>query len=111
MEVSLILNLFSYRIAEKLKHASKDYNPGVGSYNIPSKIQEGPKFSVPHSKKAFFPINTNPGPLEYNPIKEKVLKHYPSYTMRGKQEGKNQINSPGPGKYYPVIDDGHKSYK
>lgn len=111
MEVSIPRFKIIFRIGEKLKYTVKDIFPGAGSYNVPSRIQEGPQYSMPLSKKLLYSINKNPGPLEYDPSKQLVLKQFPSYSMRGKYENIFISNSPGPGKYYPPVDSRNISYK
>lgn len=99
-----------WKLGEKHTYNNKDNFPGAGAYTIPSLIQTGPMYSLNKSTYKL-KIPNNPSPLDYNPDKNKILKHYPAYSLRGKPEKKDNSISPGPNAYnVPLIHKGTRGY-
>ena len=81
-------------------------SPAPGTYKIPPKSIEGPKFVMglklenqsavgSYQKK----VAANPGAGTYNPDYRKVKKHMPAFSMRVKHKGDSAQKVPGPGTY------------
>lgn len=81
---------------KKLRNFS-DNQPGPSEYDIPTFIDEGPKFGM--GSKTFYnrnPLLTETGPGDYSPEKpEKKI----SYSIPGKSKDPQNLGMPGPGQY------------
>jgi len=101
-DLKLIHNKSSpkWHFGHKYYIKDKATSPGAGTYDIPSKLFTGPKYSLSKSQGKE-KHNEYPSPLDYNPKKELVLKQYPSYSMREKVKSDIASESPGPGMYNP----------
>lgn len=95
---NLLIIIINDRIANKYYTKTKESNPGVGQYDIPTKFLDGPKYSITKADKKTKQEYT-PGPLDYNPHKDKVLREFPKYTISKKHNISNRELSPGPGDY------------
>ena len=88
----------TYSVAKDTRFKEYKKNlPSPADYNIPSRIQEGPKYNM--GLKTFYdwkPLATHTGPGDYNPQKPNFSK---SYTMRGKDKDARNERAPGPGSY------------
>lgn len=77
--------------------------PGPGAYQQPSRVGEGPKYAI-RPKTAIIERHDTPGPGQYTPRKEAVIRRPPS-AVAGKEKRRAIENSkevPGPGAYmYP----------
>ena len=80
-------------------------SPGAGTYQIPSKIQEGPKFIMGSKleNEKNLPSRNNPGPGQYDlQNKDNANMHSPKkFSMGSSQRAQMARNSiaPGPGNY------------
>ena len=82
-----------------------DGHPGPLEYIIPTKVDEGPKFSM-GSKTVYNrnPLLTGTGPGDYNPEggfknSSNVYKEHLSATIAGKSKDPRNDGHPGPGQY------------
>ncbi|MBK8156555.1 MAG: hypothetical protein IPK55_11435 [Streptococcus sp.] len=57
-------------MGEKLKERDPEDLPGPGNYELKSKIQEGPQYSVGGKIESKF--NDNPGPGQYETLVDKI---------------------------------------
>eukprot|EP00873_Tetraselmis_striata_P013038 jgi/Tetstr1/433302/TSEL_022589.t1 len=84
--------------------------PGPGHYEVPSRLVEGPAFSMAgrNTKSAWLPASSAagmPGPGQYGQSAAEALPTGPAYTMLGrpvppKREAADREMSPGPGHYH-----------
>ena len=91
----------TWRIGSALRISkNKNNNPGPGQYNIPTKLFNGPKYSMATKSGAFDPTKNSfaPGPGQYN-ITTKNRPSSAKYTMRAKPIDRNSEITPGPGNY------------
>ena len=91
----------TWRIGSALRISkNRNNNPGPGQYNIPSKVFNGPKYSMATKAGIIAPNRTSyvPGPGQYN-INSKNRPSSAKYTMRSKPYPKNKDVTPGPGNY------------
>eukprot|EP00340_Litonotus_pictus_P006947 CAMPEP_0170516242 /NCGR_PEP_ID=MMETSP0209-20121228/2517_1 /TAXON_ID=665100 ORGANISM="Litonotus pictus, Strain P1" /NCGR_SAMPLE_ID=MMETSP0209 /ASSEMBLY_ACC=CAM_ASM_000301 /LENGTH=319 /DNA_ID=CAMNT_0010801059 /DNA_START=10 /DNA_END=970 /DNA_ORIENTATION=+ len=91
----------SWKMGQRYKNKALEDAPGVGRYDYKSSIGDGPRYSI---KKAEYSgvldkTNANPGPLDYEPHKDKVLRNNPAYSMSKKIQMKDKDLYPGPGQY------------
>ena len=91
----------TWRIGSALRISkNRNHNPGPGQYNIPSKIFNGPKYSIATKAGIINPTKSSyvPGPGQYN-INTKNRLSSAKYTIRAKSYQKNRNETPGPGNY------------
>lgn len=82
-----------------------DGQPGPLEYEIPTKIDEGPKFSM--GSRTFYnrnPLLTGTGPGDYDADKafknsSSVYKEHLSSTIAGRAKDPHDLRMPGPGQY------------
>ena len=91
----------TWRIGSALRISkNRNNNPGPGQYNIPSKVFNGPKYSMATKAGIINPTKSSyvPGPGQYE-INTKNRLSSAKYTMRAKSYVKKRNDTPGPGNY------------
>ena len=91
----------TWRIGSALRISkNKNNNPGPGQYNIPTKLFNGPKYSMATKlgPNELSKSSIVPGPGKYN-INFTDRTSSAKYTMRSKPSPKKKEITPGPGNY------------
>ena len=91
----------TWRIGSALRISkNRNTNPGPGQYNIPSKIFNGPKYSMAIKLGSLKPSRSSyvPGPGQYE-VNTKNRLSSAKYTMRSKSYYRKRNETPGPGNY------------
>lgn len=87
--------------SHRLPHSDDKNTPAPGSYEIPSKLKEGPQYSMHGRTQPARPFDS-PGPGQYNHDKSVVREKSPSYKIgsaKREESTERYYEIPGPGTY------------
>jgi hypothetical protein len=91
----------------------KNCAPSMQSYNIPSKMVEGNKWSMGLKLDKHSAISANgkenPGPGNYNPDYKLAENQLPQFSIKGRYKDAKKLDVPGPGTYNKGLADKHSA--